>query len=186
MCVNNLLTYNFSVKIIQKRNINGCAGYLLADDPAREFCVAAEDPTFFDVFLHEYCHFLQFIENVPKWKDWLNGVDGFNQWLKGREYPKYQVRLFRRKIQEMELNCEKRAVRLVKKYKLPVELDKYVKMANAYLFSYILFEKFRKWPSAVYIDCWEECPSKLKPLSFYNKIENVGKEASALMLKKFA
>jgi hypothetical protein len=53
---------------------------------------------------------------------------------------------------DCELDCEKRAVAKIKKYKLPISIEYYIKMCNSYLFSYTKILEVRKWKAGVYLN----------------------------------
>ena len=44
-----------------------------------------------------------------------------------------------------ELNAERRAVKMIKQFNLPIDLDRYSKNASAVLYSYWLTIKKKKW-----------------------------------------
>jgi hypothetical protein len=46
---------------------------------------------------------------------------------------------------EMERDCEKRTIELIKKYSLPIDLDNYKNNAIMYLYYYTYAKKFRTW-----------------------------------------
>ena len=50
----------------------------------------------------------------------------------------------------LELDCEKRTVKKIKKYKLNFDIDIYVQKANAYLYGYGVSFKKKIWPSRPY------------------------------------
>ena len=50
-----------------------------------------------------------------------------------------------RELRNCELDCEKRAVKLMKEYNLPIDIKKYIKQANAYVYFYNTMIDTRKW-----------------------------------------
>jgi hypothetical protein len=70
-----------------------------------------------------------------------------------------------KKIQAVELDCEKRTVKKIKKYNLPINIDRYIKEANACLWWYTSVTITRRWDGQQY-----SRPSvlKLMPTHFNN------------------
>jgi hypothetical protein len=56
------------------------------------------------------------------------------------------------KMVEMERDCEMRAVEKIKKWGLPVNLTRYVKKANVYLYSYHMLPILKRFPTGIYTD----------------------------------
>jgi hypothetical protein len=46
----------------------------------------------------------------------------------------------------MELNCDKSAIRLINKYKLPVDKKEYCSKANIILYKYLYWGEYGIWP----------------------------------------
>lgn len=70
----------------------------------------------FQLLVHESCHVDQFLEDKKKWREADHGYEETVKW---------------------ELDCEKRAVEKIKKYKLPIDIKIYSKKANYIIYSYI-------------------------------------------------
>jgi hypothetical protein len=47
----------------------------------------------------------------------------------------------------MELDCDKSAIRLINKYKLPVDKKEYRSKANIVLYKYVYWGEYGIWPS---------------------------------------
>jgi hypothetical protein len=70
------------------------------------------------------------------------------------------------KVLEMELDCEKRSIEKIKKYKLPINVKEYTQKANAYMYFYRALAKTRKWTNKSkspysLTNIWKQMPSKL-------------------------
>lgn len=97
--------------------------------------------------VHEYCHADQWAANTPAWKkcnEWE--VQLFEEHIKGRrnftiDEQKKAIRI----IRALELDCEKRVIRQIEKYDLPIDVGTYVQRANAYMFYHSVSAAFRKY-----------------------------------------
>lgn len=113
--------------------------------------VATDRKDWEETFIHEYCHFLQHLDeqrgifiNYPNmtyqsyedWWAWINHKE---------EFPKSKIKRIRRGLQKMERDCDRRAVAMIRKYKLELDAKAYAQRANSYQLLYTLIEKHRKW-----------------------------------------
>ena len=103
----------------------------------------------FEVLIHEYCHFEQWLEQSKSWVDsednlvnesWYSILDGRIDWHKDFDYS-LQI------IINLELDCEKRVLRIIDKFDLPVDKTLYAKKANSYLYFYSYLKECRSWYS---------------------------------------
>lgn len=99
------------------------------------------------VLIHESSHMDQFIEKVPEWANNI-GLDETDRWVNGKDSA--DMDLIHKEIQtgiNVEIDCEKRAVDKIKKWKLDsiIDTDRYTKAANAYVLFYHWMEKNRRW-----------------------------------------
>lgn len=107
--------------------------------------VAGNSPDWFGIFLHEYCHFRQCITNSKIWQKAVE-YDGFYLWVAGdRSIPLKHLNKYFLSERNLELDCEKRTANLIKKYRLSISLDKYIQIANAYIYYFSYLKKYRKW-----------------------------------------
>lgn len=91
---------------------------------------------------HEYSHLTQWAENAPVWLADEKSPDWWD-WLSGK-----QVRNYRKGIEtsrEIEADCERRTVRLMRELSVPVDIEKYCRCANSYVHFYNLIPEVRKW-----------------------------------------
>jgi hypothetical protein len=124
------------------------SGYFDEVDKVIKISILDED--FLEVLVHEFCHFLQFSEGDPKYtRLFLNGenmLDELWSWLDGYgEMETKRKNLIFNSVIEMERDCEKRTIELIKKYSLPIDLDNYKNNAIMYLYYYTYAKKFRTW-----------------------------------------
>ena len=126
-------------------NCNGilCPGYF--DDRTLTIKVGGNDPAFLSTLVHEYCHFLQYLNDLQVYKKSDKASEIVESWLKGKEYkPDILKRAFFL-VRAMERDCEKRAVKLIKEFNLPINIKIYAKHANCYIYTHFLMEEKRKY-----------------------------------------
>lgn len=97
----------------------------------------------FQTLIHEYCHFRQWKENRKLWNRCIKGICNFFDWLEGEEFSEKQLEKYLGELLELEVDCEQRALKLIKEYNLDVNPYLYTEAANACLFSYIFIYKYR-------------------------------------------
>lgn len=78
------------------------------------------------------------------------------KWIdKEIELDKKEIETIFKRVQDMELDCERNTVKLIKKYELNIDVQQYICEANIYLYFYSYARKNRCWfPSGV-------CPSDM-------------------------
>jgi hypothetical protein len=120
-----------------------CTGYF--DDENKTLQVAMKQKDSFEILVHEYSHLTQWIDKVPvymKANKYLLAVD---KWIDGSDLPSAAVDAAIQGTVDLELDNEKRAVKLIDKYNLSIDRDAYIKKANAYLYFYHWMRRTRKW-----------------------------------------
>jgi hypothetical protein len=90
--------------------------------------------TNFENFIHEYCHYLQWKEQSPLYRDGLINLFLFDLFCQGKNAVFTEEQLWH--IQAMELDCEKRVDNLNKRHKLGIDMGRYTRVTNAYIYSY--------------------------------------------------
>jgi hypothetical protein len=127
-----------------------CGGYRAAgyfSDGDKELRVARKHTLWFEVLIHEYCHFLQWTERSPVYRksDKYNAI--IDNWFNGKQYQSRVVDKAFDVVREMERDCEMRSIKLIKKHSLPVNVDRYSRMANCYIYVHYFMREYRKfWP----------------------------------------
>ena len=181
--VRELLDHNFSVLLYNTEQLaDACGGWCWIDDDEKEFAVAMKHHMGFEILIHEYCHFLQWKTDRKLWNKSMSTYDILFDWI---SYPSLAVSPFVKDykvtpeeldqslhdILEIEHDCEKRVLKIVKN--CPIEnfdTDKYIRAANAYLWSYHLNRELRLRPKRpIYSErVLEHMPSIFNnDLSFY-------------------
>jgi len=123
------------------------------DSEARKLVVAVDKPDseWQPIFIHESCHMEQFIENPFLWEKWNVGFTHFFTWLEGgMELDEKTLLMSYQDIVDCELDCEKRAVQKIIKYGIDIDIKKYKKMSNLYLYSYAYVMASKKWKTGIY------------------------------------
>ncbi len=102
--------------------------------------------TWLPILVHESCHMDQWYEKIPIWKE-LEKHDTIiiDEWLEGKR--KVKSKLFKAidVTRDMELDCEKRAVKKILKFNLPIDIGEYIQKANCYIFFYNYLKITRRW-----------------------------------------
>jgi hypothetical protein len=113
--------------------------------PEGKLVVAMKSPMAYEILLHEYCHMTQWIEQTEEWKNHQKiNPDQFSGWLNGT--PCRNIKKYIKWIIDVELDNEKRAVKMIKKINLDfIDINLYIKKANAYVQFYNWVLKNRKW-----------------------------------------
>jgi hypothetical protein len=180
--VRELLDHGFSVLLHNKDNIDGYGGWFGAEEGEEEFVVALKHTMGFEILIHEYCHFLQWKYDRKLWDksqltydilfDWINyPIFVYSHFIKDCKFSDEEIDQSLHDILEIEHDCEKRALKLLKN--CPIEdfdIEKYVRAANAYLWSYHINRELRIRPkNPIYSErVLEHMPDTFNPnLSFY-------------------
>lgn len=177
------ISYDISFKIIQKTSVCNYSGWF--DAVRKELVCAYKSPNGFETLIHEYNHFLQW-KNRPKFWEKCDGYNNpFLAWKEGYHNDITKNKLTRafNKAIELERDCEINSIKCIKKYDLDVDLEKYIKEANSYLFSYHFVKKYRDWPkSSIYTEeLINNMPNKILPLSNYKK--GIDKDGNAIIVR---
>lgn len=146
-----LLNNGFSVKLLKKDNLDGYGGWLDADEDSKELVVALDHHMGFEIFVHEYCHFLQWKHRRKFWDASSDYYDLLFDWISDKTLNPSDEDLDKSlyTILAIEHDCERQALTLMTLN--PVEgfdHDKYIRAANAYLWSYHFNRKLRQKPES--------------------------------------
>lgn len=151
--------HGIKLKLINKPSITFSAtsnmqisGYF--DSYNNELAVAIKKNTieWLEILIHESCHLDQCIENCKVWKN--NDHDGIDAstlidlWLgKKIDLNKLQLNSMINLIIELERDCDIRAIKKMKHYKLQdiIDIPTYTQKSNSYHLSYVAVKKLRRW-----------------------------------------
>ena len=92
------------------------------------------------VLAHEYSHYEQWKEQAESWTnstiDEEDAEDIIFRWVRGEEFSQNFLDKCFIAAKEIELDCERRAVKKIKKFELPLDVEEYIKQASAYIHYY--------------------------------------------------
>lgn len=124
-----------------------CSGFFSSgeEDQFKEpiLAYAAGRADYLEVLTHEYCHMTQWLDGIQLWADSIESMECIDKWLAGEK-----VRNIGKHIsisRDLELDNEKRTVKMIKKWGLPIDIGEYTKKANAYVHFYNYLKISRKW-----------------------------------------
>ncbi len=118
-----------------------CSGWF--DSINKELVVAIKSTDGFGVLVHEYAHLTQWQDNIPLWNTTLNSLVRLDQWLSGNEVR--NIRKHLSNCRDLELDNEKRSVKLIKEWGLSIDIPNYIRKANAYVMFYNWMYYTRRW-----------------------------------------
>lgn len=89
------------------------------------------------VLIHESCHMDQWSEKSDVWRKYIiEDTDLYYKWINNKRVNRNKIYKILDICRELELDCEQRAVIKIKKYKLPINVEEYIRKANCCLFFY--------------------------------------------------
>jgi hypothetical protein len=118
-----------------------CSGYF--DEESKQLVVAMNNTDWLGILVHEYCHLTQWTDGVKVWTDGCEGLEKVEEWLSGKNVRGIKSALA--KSRDLELDNEKRSVALIKKWGFKIDIDDYIRKANAYVMFYNYMYHSRKW-----------------------------------------
>ena len=118
-----------------------CSGYF--DDEERKLVVAMNRPDWLGILVHEYCHLTQWADGIKIWTQGCESLSKVDVWLAGKSVRGIKKAL--EQSRDLELDNEKRSVALMQKWDLDIDVDEYIRKANAYVMFYNYMYHSRKW-----------------------------------------
>ena len=117
-----------------------------------------KEEEWFGVLLHEYCHFIQWRDDSKIWNKFCDYDVTYSEIILKPEKHKKELMA----LMELEINCEKCAVSIIKNNKL-FDYKDYAQGANAILYKYAFLYKYNKWPedNRKYKKVQEHCSTKI-------------------------
>jgi hypothetical protein len=157
------------VVIVNSRSVKidgnvSCAGWC----DGEEMVVAAKNPLFERVYVHEFSHMNQAVEECPYWDSEDNTL-----W-EDLARKKVQIRSWDAILRTiaLERDCERRSINHAKQWDL-FSVEKYAQNANAYLYYYhyvFLKQSWANHKDIYHPILMREMPTKLLPLSTFKSI----------------
>jgi len=140
----DMIEHGVEVKLV-KNYVH--AGVFESFDGLYFVCRITDDiEDWFPIFIHEYCHFQQWKEGKYSLGKWEEYDRNFTKWLGGKiKLSREKGRFYAAKMRAAEIDCEKRTVREIKKHKFDIDIDEYIKHANAYIYSYAVLAEKGRW-----------------------------------------
>jgi hypothetical protein len=125
-----------------------CSGYFDDDDnKSPKLVVATKKKDWLEILVHEYCHMTQWMDQKNgtylNWNSALKSIVVVTDWLTGKNVRNIKYHLGA--VRDLELDNEKRSVKMIKKWDLGIDLDMYIKKANAYILFYNHILTTRRW-----------------------------------------
>lgn len=145
-----------------------CSGYF---DVANKMLVVAKgNESWLANLVHESCHIDQWLEQTKIWKkEEKFGTVIFDRWLSGKN-----VKSIRKSINNLlalELDCEKRAIKKIVEYDLPINTVTYIQRANAYILYYRYVYETGHWSNES-IGLYDGIPSRFMSDSYYKRLSD--------------
>lgn len=122
-----------------------CSGYFYEDGETAQLVCATNRNQFVTTLAHEYCHATQWLDNIDLWEKSGDSLNKLEEWLSGKRIKNIKKHLAISR--ELELDNEKRTVKLLKKWDLDIDLKEYIRRANAYVLFYNYLGISRRWCS---------------------------------------
>lgn len=118
-----------------------CSGYF--DDENKVLVCSMNRPDFLEILAHEYSHLTQYVDQIDLWSATGISMPLLDSWLAGEEVKDIDKHISN--CRDLELDNEKRTVKVIKKFDLKVDLDHYIRKANAYVQFYNYMKESRRW-----------------------------------------
>lgn len=170
----DLKEYNGKINFLKGRYCGGeskCSGLFYTDCQDQPVIKVAKgslkEEEWFGVLIHEYCHFLQWRDEVTVWNKFCNYTADYSDIvIRPKKYKKELLALI-----DLELDCEKRCYKIIKINKL-FDHEVYAKSANAVLYKYAFLFQKGYWPddNRKYKKAFNLSPVKLlkSPKDYFN------------------
>lgn len=160
-----------------------CSGYFCDRDKALVVACGKPFNEWIEILIHEFCHMEQW-KNDERWNKWGEACGKTWDWVSGDiMLNKTQLANIMDDMVELEKDCEMRAVEKIKKWGLPINLTKYVKKANVYLYSYHMMPILKRFPTGIYTD---KVLIEMSPKGFKKSYRKVPEDMANHMVKNYA
>lgn len=131
----------------------------------------------FPTLVHEFCHFNQWRSRSSIWHKDTYGINDksgvVDDYINRKKVNKRTLKKAIRWCIAVEFDCEKRAVKHIDKFNLPLDKETYIQKALAYVLFYHYVEKHRKWykigkePYKLK-SVWSKMPKTLKGIDIFD------------------
>lgn len=130
-------------KYVKVTNSIKASGYFDETVPTLVCSMGRKDSI--EILVHEYCHLTQWREQIPLWKACMKSMGLLDYWLEGNSVVNIKKHIAN--CRDLELDNEKRSVKLIKEFELPIDIVSYTKKANSYIHFYNYMLISRRWCS---------------------------------------
>jgi len=122
------------------------SGFFSSDPRSLELAVSTgvKGENWLIILIHESCHLDQWIEDRAVF-DGMDKSASLDEWLSGKRMWKKRIDKAVEEIVKIELDCEKRSVKKIKEYGLPIDIKRYTMMANTSMYFSSWLKKLRMW-----------------------------------------
>lgn len=120
------------------------SGFFSSEEATPVILVATDKPAhmWLGTLSHEFSHACQWVEDAPVWREATKG-DCLWDWVDGK--PLRDPAKAAAYLREVEADCERRSVRLLKELGAPIDIEHYQRQANSYVHFYNIIPETRKW-----------------------------------------
>ena len=118
-----------------------CSGYF--DSDGKVLVVSMNSKDALGILVHEYCHLTQWQDGIELWDIANVSLGKVERWLQGKRVNHIAKHLAHSR--DLELDNERRSLKMMRKWKLSINEEDYVKKANAYVHFYNWLYYSRSW-----------------------------------------
>jgi hypothetical protein len=184
----HLREYGYRLILGKGRQLNcgmgRCRGYF--DEESREIRVARGSSEWIAILVHEYCHFLQWLDGTKRTAECNNNANWIVcDWLEGRDYDSRTLTRAFARVRWVERDCEKRSVELIKKFGLKIDPILYTRKANLDLYYWHMVERRRKWSWSKRDPFSSHSVMRVMPSSFHFKADQTIPKHIEAILDRF-
>ena len=142
-CLKHKVSFKLITDSFVEANTIKCSGYF--DEEELAVATNKKENDWLTILIHESCHLDQYTQKIAIWNQGDDGLDIIDKWLEGGECASQRLQKAFIDTIKLEADCEKRSVKKIKKYNLPINQEVYIQKANAYILSYWATYRDRKW-----------------------------------------
>lgn len=113
--------------------------------------VNLDDLTYLGTIAHEFSHSSQASEQTKEWEDY-ESLELTMEDIQIKKKLPPTLHKFRRTVIALEWDAERRAIELIKKFRLPLDLNHYIQEANLVLYKYVYLCHRHTFPTLKYKD----------------------------------
>lgn len=157
-----------------------CGGYF--DSEERILAVAGLNKNSLGILVHEYAHMTQWLDKIDLWDK--SGLSLFyvDEWLNGKEIADIEKHM--KRCRDLELDNEKRSVKLIKKYNIGLDIERYIKCANSYVYFYTYMLQSRKWCKPTNSPYNNEKLIEIMPSKFVRNYDKLPKKIEKMFIEQ--